>query len=124
MDTNELERVAATWVSYQIESSENEWWAVEQVYELVEMDLATAWEVVNALCDATNTPEILCDVGAGPLENMINLYGFEALRQLDSVADEKLLDAACCVWLSDAELELRLDSLLATHGRQRHRGSW
>jgi hypothetical protein len=120
MDSNDLPQVAAAWVRYQVAGSQDDWWAVEQVHDLVEVDLATAWNVVNALCDAASLLETLCDIGAGPLEDTIKLYGIEVLGYLDSVANEKLLEAACCVWLSDAELELQLDSLLRSHGRQRH----
>jgi hypothetical protein len=120
MEANQIGLVAAAWVRYQVAPSEDEWWAVEQVMELVEVDIATAWEVVTALCDAASEPETLCDIGAGPLENMIRSYGVDALRLLDSASDEKLLEAACCVWLTDPELEQQLDSLLSTHGRQRH----
>ena len=91
MDSNDLPQVAAAWVRYQVAGSEDDWWAVEQVHDLVEEDLATAWNVVNALCDAASTPETLCDIGAGPLEDTIKLYGIEALRRLDSVANEKRL---------------------------------
>jgi hypothetical protein len=72
---------------------------------------------VIALSEAANMPETLCDLGAGPLEDTVRLYGTEVLRRLDSVAGEKLLDAACSVWLSGTELE-QLDSLLRAHGRQ------
>jgi hypothetical protein len=120
MDANGAARLAAAWVRYQVAPTESDWWAVDQVYELVEVDLTTAWDTVNALCDAANMPETLCDIGAGPLEDMIYLYGIEVLHRLDE-ANEKLLDAACCVWLKrDAELELKLDSVLRAHGRQRH----
>ena len=120
MDSNDLPQVAAAWVRYQVAGSEDDRWAVEQVYDLVEVDLATAWNVVNALCDVASLPETLCDIGAGPLEDTLKLYGIEVLRHLGAVANENLLEAACCVWLRDSELELQLDSLLKTRGRQRH----
>lgn len=119
MDSNDLPQLAAAWVRYQVAASEDDWWAVEQVVELVEVDLATAWELVSALCDAAGTQETLCDIGAGPLEDMIKRYGIEVLRRLDSVTNEKLLTAASCVWLSDAALETQLDSLLEAHGLHR-----
>jgi hypothetical protein len=119
MDPNELQRLATAWVKYQVSESEDQWWAVEKVCELTDGDLDTSWEVVGALCDAASIPETLCDIGAGPLENVIQLYGIEVLERLNSVGSEKLLDAACCVWLSDVQLAQKLDSLLRARGRQR-----
>lgn len=113
--------VAAAWVRYQATASGNDWWAIDAVHDLIETDLETAWSTLRALCEATDRQEYLCDIGAGPLEDMIYRYGSDAIERLDAFMDYRLLEAACCVWLKrDANLESKLDSVLSARGRVRH----
>lgn len=118
----ELGALSAAWLRYQNEPLEELAWSVLRVQELAVFGFSIAWDLAVSLCDAADSPELLCDIGAGPLEDSIRKFGSEFIARINEFADNKpkVLNAATCVWLkSNPDLEAQLVSLLSSHGQSR-----
>lgn len=114
-----LEAVAAAWVAHQREEEDATNWAVGSAYELVTAAEDTAWELVLRVVDQIADDEsLLCDLGAGPLEDAVKTFGLRFIARLKEEARTRpaLVQAASCLWTTIGELNDEIDSLLAEHG--------
>jgi hypothetical protein len=118
LESSDIQKAASAWLAYQSEPLQQNSWALNRVHELVLQDESSAWLVIRALCSATESNEVLCDIGAGPLEDAIYAFGDTLLDVIDKSGDAKILKAAACVWLKrDEELAAKLDAVLMGHGQ-------
>jgi hypothetical protein len=93
---------------------QNRHWAVEALTDLLDDDPDEAWRVVIELVVAADTEELLCRIGAGPLETLVTNHGERFISRIESAArsDAKFLTALSCVWASDASVSPRLAALV------------
>jgi len=66
---------------------EEDFWAWQEVRRRIETDLAQGWEVTLALLEKASNDDELDYVAAGPLEDLIDMYGDRALDLIEPVAD-------------------------------------
>ena len=114
--------LADVWVAHQRNEAEETAWVLEQVYETVSTNFEAAWDLLRALCDASDGDDsTLCDLGAGPLEDVVGAYGLEAVERLRDEVGRRpaFLKAAACLWSTNREINNSVDALLAAHGQQR-----
>jgi hypothetical protein len=65
-----------------------EFWAWEDVHDLVKTDLDAAWTVTLLLLDKASSDDEVGYIAAGPLEDLIDLYGHKALDLIEEVAEK------------------------------------
>jgi hypothetical protein len=83
------------------------WWAYVEVREQIAQKPSAAWLTILALVTKADTPELLEDIGAGPLEDFLKLHGESFIEQLEHEAgtSKNLRDALGHVWLRVDENE-------------------
>lgn len=114
-------RLARTWLRYQRTEDERRWWAVSRVQELADDDPNELWEVTLELVRLADAEELLCQVGAGPLEVLVRYDGKEFIERIVSKArgDPKFRVALSCVWVFESTFRLQLDQVLDELGEPR-----
>jgi hypothetical protein len=118
-DDSATDRLVRTWLRYYRTGGDTRFWAIEFVSSLVDDSPEEAWAVVRRLIAGADTEELLCAVGAGPLETLIRKHGE---RIFDSVASAARADPKCrvalsCVWADDP-MRTRIEATLREAGRQ------
>jgi len=83
MSTHSHEQVAEAWISVQ----EN-WWAYQHLQSLIENSPEEAWDMILAILERIESPELLEDLGAGPLEDLMRDHGPEFIDRVESLARE------------------------------------
>ena len=98
----DLQKLAETYLRSRHQRDED-FWAWEQVQgEIRSGDLGRAYDVTMLLAKAATTDDELSYVAAGPLEDLVDGYGNEALDRLEQACDEdtRLQFALSGVWLT------------------------
>ena len=98
----DLQKLAETYLRSRHQRDED-FWAWEQVQgEVRSGDLGRAYNVTMLLAKAATTDDELSYVAAGPLEDLVDGYGNEALDRLERACDEdtRLQFALSGVWLT------------------------
>ena len=118
---SDLRKLARSWIRYQGTSRQSDEWAVTALWELVRSDYERSWQAVRLLCDLASTTQELCNIGAGPIEDLIEQRSAESLDRLEQLVHEnaRSLEAAACVWTSDPIGRQRIDQLLRRHNQGR-----
>jgi hypothetical protein len=99
----ELERVVDAWFQY-----EETFWAWERVEDLTRMDPELAWRVITLLVEEAPSEAVLGVIGAGPLEDLLSVYGEGMIDRVEERArtDEHFRQCLAAVWQSDMTDEL------------------
>jgi hypothetical protein len=74
-------RVARAWVKLQ-----QNWWAYNDLQDAVENRPRTAWLLLGHLADLASTPELIDDLGAGPLEDFVRAHAPKYIGQIERLA--------------------------------------
>jgi hypothetical protein len=100
METD-LNKLTDVYLRHHARRSDEDFWAWQQVDSIVRADLSKGWKVTLLLLKKADTESALGYVAAGPLEDLIDGYGHEALdlveKECDS--DSRLQLALSGVWL-------------------------
>jgi hypothetical protein len=124
---DEIEAISHSWLDYQRTEDEKHWWACEAVMEAAISDptpemQSITWRLILTLCSlAEDDLKLILDIGAGPLEEFIRLFGDNAMDLIEpAVATNRtLLRALAGVWGWDEPVRPRVDRVLAIHGQER-----
>jgi hypothetical protein len=81
MTPEEQLRVARSWLEVQRHG-----WAWERVEHLGEGDPHEAWSLLGVLVDLADSDELLADIGAGPLEDVLRAHGAELIDEIERKA--------------------------------------
>ena len=65
-----------------------EFWAWEEVHDLVKTNLDAAWNLTLLLLDKAESDNEVNYIAAGPLEDLIDIYGREALDRIEEVLEK------------------------------------
>jgi hypothetical protein len=65
-------------------------WASPEMHDLVLEDPERAWRIIVGLSAQKLNPEVAAVVAAGPLENMLGLYGAEIIDRVELLAKSSL----------------------------------
>lgn len=111
MDRDKRERVINDWIQNRYEARKNEdlepadelIWASEAILEAIWHDPETAWQLILNIIKRDSSEMVLFDVGAGPLENLLNYHAERFIDRIESEAriNEAFRTALSGVWHSD-----------------------
>jgi len=97
------------------EKADTNFWAYEQLDELVKFAPELAFEVILALLSQTENEDVLENLAAGPLEDLIRIHGKNFIQRIEVEASEnsKFKDLLSGVWqVGDPEVWSRIEQLL------------
>jgi len=63
--------------------NKDDFWAWEEVRRLVETDLDSAWRITLLLLEKAKSEDEVAYIAAGPLEDLIDMHGHEALDRIE-----------------------------------------
>ncbi len=126
----QLTEIGRGWLRYQATADEKDWWAVQAMMEAISGaqpgQLALPWRLMLVVTSLVQPGDMrrIADIGAGPLESLLMLFGDEAMDLVEPAvgADLVLLKALATVWLWDAPIRPRIDDVLAANGQELLRG--
>jgi len=97
------------------EKADTNFWAYEQLDELVKFAPELAFEVILALLSQTENEDVLENLAAGPFEDLIRIHGKNFIQRIEVEASEnsKFKDLLSGVWqVGDPEVWSRIEQLL------------
>lgn len=82
---HELQDIADTWLRHHETRSDNDFWAWEEAKEIICSggNLHRAWSVTTLLLETAKTDDEVGAIAAGPLEDLIDVYGDAALDLIE-----------------------------------------
>ena len=86
-------------------SQQKVFWAIETLMDLTEEDPEMAWEIILAILEEDSSEKILGNVAAGPLEDLMCVYGEEIMDRIESQAQRDPVFKKCMagVWLDSRD---------------------
>jgi hypothetical protein len=127
-DPEELNKIAEAWIQLQElgvngseEASDALIWSYEAVYDLVAGSPHTAWQFILTVMAMTQNEEVLGNLAAGPLEDLLAGHGAEIFPEVLSAAssDRSLLKLIGCISTTriDPDVTRQLAAILEPGGR-------
>lgn len=103
MDANEL---ASAYLRYFGSKRKEDWWAWNDVDDLVRRDAERGWEVTRVLVNKSSSDEALAYVAAGPLEDLLKRHGLAVIDRIDNESEinDRLRVALSGVYLDPSYL--------------------
>jgi hypothetical protein len=103
MSSQGPEEIAQAWLTLQ-----RHWWAYVEVCHLCEQRPHEALALICRLAELADTSELVGNVGAGPLEDLLRAHGAAVIDELEARArgSATLRAALARVWVSDPTSEL------------------
>lgn len=113
MDRPQVESIARAWVAMHHAPPDSEqyrdnFWAYEQIDELREEDPEACWRIIQVILHLDSSDEILSNLAAGPVEDLLGSHGEKFIERIETAASEdasfrKLLAA---VWENNIPQEI------------------
>ena len=103
MDANEL---ASAYLRYFESKRKEDWWAWNDVDDLVRRDAERGWEITRVLVNKSSSDEALAYVAAGPLEDLLKRHGLAVIDRIDNESEinDRLRVALSGVYLDPSYL--------------------
>jgi hypothetical protein len=119
-EDEEILAISRAWLDYHRREDDTQWWACEAVMELDHEPTPERrdilWRLILTMGSLLEPDELaeICNVGAGPLEEFIRVYGDQALDLIEHqvTANRKLLLALAGVWGWSEPTWPRIDQIL------------
>ncbi len=110
------EQVIATWINNSMNAHANDehFWAWELVHDAVDNDPEKGWDLIKDLVEKCPNDNVLADIAAGPLENLMKKYGETFIDRIETFANESEQFRKCLtgVWnISPWDINQRVMSL-------------
>ena len=116
----DLNTLADTYLRQCATKRDEDFWAWQEVERLVRSgDLGVAWGITLLLLRKAQTDDALGYVAAGPLEDIVDGYGDQALDRLEEACDKdsRLQFALSGIWLlPDSPVLQRWQGLMTKYG--------
>lgn len=117
MNKNEKDELINTWikltkiaseVGYQDPQVDICFWAAEKMNKLVYSDPNTAWDIILTILKIDQSPIIVMNLSAGPLEDLLVYHGEETIRKVETEAkkNEKFAKLLGGVWKNKMKDEI------------------
>ncbi|AXC11691.1 hypothetical protein ACPOL_2367 [Acidisarcina polymorpha] len=97
----------------------DDFWAFEEVSEIVRRDPEVGWEVITILLEMATTDEVLAHVAAGTLEDLLTKHGLVVIDRIESLArrDQRVQLAVSGAWINSSdEIWPRWNSMMEEFG--------
>lgn len=80
--------------------ADKNFWAYEKFAELVKLEPAVAFETILATLSSTENEDVLDNLAAGPLEDLIRIHGVQFIDQIEVQAfrDKKFRNLLSGLW--------------------------
>ena len=103
MTLDEQLKLAESWLTVQ-----RHWWAFDELNRLCHEAPLEAWAIIVKLLELTDDQEFLGDIGANPLEYLVEHHGALIIDAVETRAksDARLRRALSRVWLSTCDSAL------------------
>lgn len=100
--------LARGWIEYHRTKDDSLFWAFEKLDNLCEESPELAWEVILEIFHLNPGPEVLANLAAGPLEEILHLHGREFVDRFEILTRQnpKFVPVAKGVWISGAPKEV------------------
>ena len=116
----DLNTLADTYLRQYAAKRDEDFWAWQEVDRIVRNgDLGLAWEITLLLLKKAPTDDALGYVAAGPLEDVVDGYGDQALDRVEEACDKdsRLQFALSGIWLlPDSPVLQRWQGLMTKYG--------
>ena len=86
MQDNELEDLVKTWVDHALRGGDELFWAWDRVTELTTHDPESVWPIILDLIQAAPNDQVLANIGAGPLEDLLCWHGAAFIERVEQAA--------------------------------------
>ncbi len=102
MLTEEQQSLVNSWLTFK-----RHWWAFETLDNMCRDNPEEAWLIVVALVAAADPEDLLGDIGAGPLEDLLSEHGAAFVERAEAAArtNPRFAKALSNVWLSEKDSE-------------------
>lgn len=96
MDT----QLVKSWIEYNTTRDKQFFWSWEKLNTIVHRSPDEAFEYILAISEATTDQEIIENLGQGPLEDFLMLYGPDYIDEIEAKARQvpSFLRVIKCVW--------------------------
>ena len=74
------------WIEYHTTKDQSLFWAWEALDEIIQNSPDEAFSYILEIASSTNNLEVLSNLGAGPLEDFLVLYGSTYIEQVETKA--------------------------------------
>jgi hypothetical protein len=120
-DLSHRTNLAEAWIHYQVSKDSTSVWSLDAMSRLIHIDIDEAWATIVTMCRLADSPEVLCAVGSGPIEDLFRLDGERSANVLEALipTNPRLIVAVACVWAKDSPERHRIDLLLQEHEQRR-----
>jgi len=116
----DLNKLADTYLRQYATNRDEDFWAWQEVHRILESgDFGLAWEITLLLLRKAQTDDALGYVAAGPLEDIVDGYGDQALDRVEEACDKdsRLQFALSGIWLlPDSPILRRWQGLMTKYG--------
>ena len=92
-----------TWVKYHHDNNNHDYWAFEQMEDLIHSDPETAWSYILEIMEFETSDNILGNLAAGPLEELLYNHGNKFIDRVELLArqEPKFTKLIKGVWVSE-----------------------
>jgi hypothetical protein len=103
MGPEEQSRIAESWLTVQ-----RHWWAWDSLNRLCDEAPLDAWPIIVRLVEMADNDELLEDIGAGPVEELLRKHGPLLLNDVQTLAasDPRFRQVLSHVWLAERDSEV------------------
>jgi len=103
--SRERHRLVETWLRHARDRRAEDFWAWQELFDLVHSDVRAGWDVVLTLVAAASD-DLLPAVGVGPLEDLISEHVDEVIDKVvrQAAADPRFRDALTQSWFTYGQL--------------------
>jgi hypothetical protein len=118
---NKIEKLASAWIRrYENKSETDTQWAYDKLDDLCRKSPIEALAVIFKIFEKTNCEEVLDNLAAGPLEDVLANFGNEVINDISEYTAHypKFCDVLSGIWsgrISDEVLD-QIESILSSHG--------
>ena len=86
MEDNELEDLVKTWIDHALRGGDELFWAWDRVTKLTTHDPESVWPIILDLIQAAPNDQVLANIGAGPLEDLLCWHGAAFIERVEQAA--------------------------------------
>lgn len=106
---NKEDELVATWVQYYLHKKDSDFWAFEQMEELVQNEPENAWNCILKIMYMNSSDTVLGNLSAGPLEELLFNHGGGFIDRVETLARQnpKFTKLIKGVWVSEMPKEVK-----------------
>lgn len=75
-----------SWIEYHHQKSDENFWACKKLIELIHENPALVWESILTIVELDSSPNIIDNLAAGPLEDLLVYHGSSYIDKMEILA--------------------------------------